>query len=264
MLIDFHTHAFPDKIAGAAVEKLANVAGGLQHHTDGTLDSLKKQMDRCGVDLSVVLNIATNAHQMHSVNDFAAQIGRDSRIIAFGSVYPHGEDAFEELDRIKAMGLKGVKLHPDYQHFFVDDEKWKPLYRRISQLGLIVLFHAGMDYGYPPPYGATPERLARALNWLETPVIAAHWGGLQCCEGVLENLCGRDVYFDTAFGYGTMPKYFAQTIIEKHGTDRILFGTDAPWHTADMELRLLDSLGLSEGDRAKITHRNACKLLNIQ
>lgn len=263
MFIDFHTHAFPDKIGPKAVQKLSKVAGGLHYYTDGTLAGLKQVMAETGVELSVVMSIATNAHQQKSVNDFAAAINEDPRIMAFGSVYPRAEDCLEELERIKALGLKGVKLHPDYQHFFVDDEKMKPIYRKISELGLVVLFHAGMDYGYPPPYGATPERMARALSWLDTPVVAAHWGGLQCCEEVLEHLCGRDIYFDTAFGYGTMPLYYAQQILQKHGPDRILFGTDAPWHRADMELRLLDSLELSEGDRAKILGANAKKLLGI-
>jgi len=263
VLIDFHTHAFPDSIAQNAIPKLSQIAGGLQPHTDGTVSDLKRSMDEGGVDISVVLNIATNAHQQKSVNDFAAAINADPRIVAFGSVYPHADDAMDELDRIRELGLIGVKLHPDYQHFSVDDEKMKPLYRKISELGLLVLFHAGLDYGYPPPYGATPEKLARALNWLDTPVIAAHWGGLQCCEGVIQHLCGRDIYFDTAFSYGTMPKYFAQTILEKHGADRILFGTDTPWHTPNMEMKLLNSLRLTDSELSMITHENAEKLLKL-
>lgn len=263
MIIDFHTHVFPDRIAAKAVEKLSHSAGGLQYHTDGTVMGLKNSMQRDTVSVSVVLNIATNAHQQKSVNDFAAFIDQDPQIVAFGSVYPHSADALEELERIKDLGLKGVKLHPDYQQFSVDDPKMKPLYRKISQLGLICLFHAGMDYGYPPPYGATPEKLARALNWLDTAVVAAHWGGLQCCEEVLQHLCGRDIYFDTAYSYGTMPKYFAQRIMEQHGADRILFGTDSPWHTPEMELRLLQSMALSPDEMEKITCGNARKLLHI-
>ena len=103
----------------------------------------------------------------------------------------------EELERIKALGLKGVKLHPDYQRFNVDDEQMIPIYKKISALGLITVFHAGFDYGFPPPYGATPEKMERALKWFEAPVVAAHWGGLDCGEGVLKHLCGKDIYFDT-------------------------------------------------------------------
>ena len=263
MLIDFHTHCFPDKIAPRAVEKLADASGGLVPGTDGTVEGLRQSMARGGVDASVVLNIATNAHQQKSVNDFAAAIHTGTDIFSFGSVFPDSPDALEELERIHALGLKGVKLHPDYQGFFVDDPKWKPLYRKISQLGLITVFHAGKDYGFAPPYGAMPQRMATALSWFDSPVIAAHWGGVGCGEEVLEYLCGREIYFDTSFGYGTMPKNFSEKILEKHGADRFLFGTDTPWHTPEMELRLLDSLHLSEADREKIFSGNAKRLLGI-
>lgn len=263
MVIDFHTHAFPDKIAERAMEKLSFVSGGLKPYTKGTASSLKESMERETVDISVVLSIATNAHQQQSVNDFAARLNKEKNIIAFGSVFPGAEDALYELERIKALGLKGVKLHPDYQGFMVDDEKMKPIYKKISQLGLITVFHAGFDYGFPPPYGATPKRLSKALDWFDSPVVAAHYGGISCGEDVLSLLCGRDVYFDTAFGYGTMPKYYAEKIIEKHGSEKILFGTDSPWSTAKREMRLLNSLELSDAQMAGITHKNAIKLLGI-
>ena len=263
MLIDFHTHCFPEKIAERAIEKLSLASGGLKPHTNGTLEGLKRSMQKGGVDISVILNIATNAKQQQSVNDFAAMCNKEKGIVAFGSVFPYSEDVFCELERIKDLGLKGVKLHPDYQGFSVDDIRMKPIYKKIGELGLITIFHAGVDYGFPPPYGATPEKLARALSWFSSPVVAAHWGGAGCGEGVITHLCGKDIYFDTSFGYGQMPKYYAEQILEKHGTDKMLFGTDTPWHTAEMEMRLLATLNLSENEMAKITHQNAQRLLNL-
>ena len=264
MLIDFHTHCFPDKIADHAIEKLAFVSGGLQPYTDGTVNGLKESMKKGSVDVSVVLSIATNAHQQKNVNDFAASINNKKDIFAFGSVFPFSDDALSELERIKEMGLLGVKLHPDYQGFNVDDERLKPLYKKISELGLITIFHAGFDYGFAPPYGATPEKMARALKWFDgTHVIAAHWGGINCNEDVIKHLCGKDIYFDVSFGYSMMPKYYAQKIMELHTPDKMLFGTDTPWHTPDMEKRLLDSLNLSDEDMNKITHKNAQKLLGL-
>lgn len=264
MVIDFHTHCFPDKIAEKAIQKLAYASGGLEPHTDGTVDGLRRSMKAGGVDLSVVLSIATNAHQQQSVNDFAAAIQNGQDIVAFGSVYPHSEDALDELERIKALGLKGVKLHPDYQGFSVDDMKMKPLYRKISDLGLITVFHAGFDYGFAPPYGGMPDKMQTALGWFDSPVVAAHWGGVNCGEEVVRHLCGIEhLYLDTSFGYSMMPRYYAERILEKHGTDRILFGTDTPWHTAAMEWRLLDALGLSDHEREAIACGNAKKLLGI-
>lgn len=263
MLIDFHTHAFPEKIAEKAIEKLAFVSGGLTPYTDGTVSGLKESMKNSGVNASVVLNIATNAHQQKSVNDFAISINNNKDIFAFGSVFPFSDDALCELERIKEMGLKGVKLHPDYQGFNVDDIRLKPLYKKISELGLITVFHTGLDYGFAPPYGATPEKMATALEWFSTPVIAAHWGGINCGDEVIKHLCGKNIYFDTSMGYGMMPKYYAQKIMELHTPDRMLFGTDTPWHTPDMEKRLLNTLNLSNDDMDKITHKNAMKLLGI-
>ena len=143
MLIDFHTHAFPDKLAPRAIASLAHASGGLSPQTDGTVSALKAKMARDGVDISVVQSIATNPRQMTKVNDFAIEINVDPAIVAFGSVHPDAPDALEELERLKAAGLKGVKFHPEYQHFYANDEKMKPIYRKISELGLIALFHAG-------------------------------------------------------------------------------------------------------------------------
>ncbi len=264
MLIDFHTHCFPEKIAPKAIEKLSFSSGGLTPYTDSTLNGLKESMKNSGINASVVLSIATNAHQQKSVNDFAASINDNKTIFSFGSVFPFSDDAFFELERIKELGLRGVKLHPDYQGFNVDDIRLKPLYRKISELRLITVFHAGLDYGFAPPYGATPEKMARAIEWFDTPVVAAHWGGINMGEDVIKHLCGKNVYFDVSFGYSMMPKYYAEKIIELHTPDKMLFGTDTPWHTPDMEKRLLDVLGLSGDDMDKITHKNAQKLLEVK
>lgn len=263
MLIDFHTHAFPEAIAARAMEKLSYTSGGLCPQTDGTLSSLKEQMALDGVDISVVHAIATNPRQQHNVNSFAIECSHQEGIVAFGSVHPDAPDALEELERLKDAGLKGIKLHPEYQGFYADDSKMKPIYRKISQLGLILLFHAGQDYGFPPPYHCMPQNLLGALKWLDTPVIAAHWGGAGCGAEVLETLCGRDLWFDLSFGYGTMPKSIAQKILDKHTPDRLLFASDMPWHRPAWELRLINSLDIDQTDREKILFRNAQTLLNL-
>lgn len=261
MTIDFHTHCFPEKIAQKAVERLSYTSGGMEYYTDATVDGLKKIMKKENTTASVVLNIATNEHQMQSVNNFAAQINNEEDIFAFGSVYPTSKQALDELERIKALGLKGVKFHPEYQGFYVDDEMMKPIYKKISQLGLITVFHAGEDYGYPSPYHCMPQNMKNALKWFDSPVVAAHWGGLGCADEVIDELCGLDLYFDTAFGCGQIARSAAQKIVEKHGADKILFATDSPWHTVAMEKRLLNTLELSDEEMNLICYENAKKLL---
>lgn len=262
MLIDFHTHAFPERIASRAVAGLSHGSGGMTPQTDGSLASLKAGMDRDGVDLAVVLSIATNPRQQHNVNDFAMEINADSRIIAFGSVHPDAPDALSELERIAAGGLKGVKFHPEYQCFYADEERMKPIYRKISELGLITIFHSGHDIGFGPPYHCMPEHLLGAMKWLDTPVVAAHWGGYGAGLEVLEKLCGENLWFDISMGYGCIPKPVAQRILDKHGPEKLLFGSDMPWHRPEWELRLIDSLDISETDREKILWGNAQALLD--
>lgn len=262
MITDFHTHCFPDKIAQRAVGALEMSSGGLTPHTDGTVGGLRTAMRRHGISKSVVLSIATNTKQQTNVNNFAAEINGDD-IIAFGSVHPDADDVSDELERIKELGICGVKFHPEFQGFFVDDEKMTPIYKKISSLGLITVFHAGADLGYKAPIRCTPQRMAKALTHFESPVVAAHWGGIYCYEDTLKYLCGTDIYFDTSFGYRVIPKPYALQIIEKHSTDKILFGTDTPWSTPENETKLLNTLGLSENEKEKIYFKNAEKLLGV-
>jgi predicted TIM-barrel fold metal-dependent hydrolase len=263
MIIDFHTHAFPDPIAPRAMQALSFAAGGLKPQTEGTVSSLKEQLKADDVHLGVVLSIATNPAQQKKVNDFAIAVNQDPMLFAFGSVHPDAEDALEELERLHSAGIQGVKFHPEYQGFYADDEKMKPIYQKISQLGLITVFHAGQDIGFLPPYHAMPDQLLGALKWLQGPVVAAHWGGMGCAGEVIEKLCGENLYFDLSFGYGLIPKKQAQLILEKHTPDRLLFGSDLPWHRPSWEMRLLDTLEISESDKDKICCQNARNLLGI-
>lgn len=262
MIIDFHTHCFPDKIAGKAIDSLSKAAA-LIPQADGTANGLLNSMKENKVDVSVVLSIATTPHQMESVNNFAAELNKTPRLVGFGSVHPEAENVLDELERIAGLGLKGVKFHPEYQNFNVDDLKMRPIYKKISQLGLITVFHAGVDYGFAAPYKCMPDAMARALKWFDSPVIAAHWGGIMCHEEVIKHLCGLPIYFDVSFGYGTVALPMIKKIVEKHGTDKLLFGSDSPWHRPTDDMRVLDALELSKNEINKICCLNAAKLLSI-
>lgn len=263
MLIDFHTHAFADSLAPRAIASLSAASGGLAPSTDGTVSGLLLRMEADGVSHSVMLNIATKPKQQTRINDWAQEISSD-RITAFGSVHPDAPNVFDELERIKSLGLKGVKFHPEYQNFEADEPRMFPIYKKIASLGLITVFHAGQDIGFMPPAKAAPDRLLRALPAFDgAPVAAAHFGSYIMWDEVLEKLCGLPLYFDTSFCFGRIQHPLAQAIVEKHTPDRILFGTDLPWSDAQTEKRLIDSLDLSDADKEKIFFRNAASLLQM-
>ena len=264
MIIDFHVHAFPDALAAKALPLLSKCSGGVKPNYDATISGLESYLAKNNVDYAVVLNIATNPHQEKKVNDFAISLLEKKNIIPFGSVHPDSPNALSELERLAKAGIRGIKLHPDYQHFFVDDEKMFPIYKKIAELGFITVFHAGVDIGYPKPVHCTPERLLRVLDLFDdAPVVAAHFGGWLLWDSVLEDLCGTKVYLDTAFSSGKMPPDYAKELIKAHGADKVLLGSDMPWSDTLDEVRFVQSLDLSAEDEEKILTNNAKRLLNI-
>lgn len=264
MIIDFHVHAFPDALAAKALPLLSKCSGGVKPNYDATISGLESYLAKNNVNYAVVLNIATNPHQEKKVNDFAISLLEKKNIIPFGSVHPDSPNALSELERLAKAGIRGIKLHPDYQHFFVDDEKMFPIYKKIAELGFITVFHAGVDIGYPKPVHCTPERLLRVLDLFDdAPVVAAHFGGWLLWDSVLEDLCGTKVYLDTAFSSGKMPPDYAKELIKAHGADKVLLGSDMPWSDTLDEVRFVQSLDLSAEDEEKILSNNAKRLLNI-
>ena len=202
-IVDFHVHLFPDALAGRTLPKLSHTAadahGDAPYFTDGTLSGTLASLQRWGVTAAVTQHIATSVHSMHKVNDFAASV-RGPQLYAFGSVHPDAPDALEELERIKSLGLDGVKLHPDYQCFFVDEPRMAPLYEKMAQLQLPVLFHSGWDPLSPDLVHAEPERLQAVVEgYPGLTVIAAHLGGMQRYDQVERYLLGhQNLYIDTA------------------------------------------------------------------
>lgn len=261
MLIDFHTHMFPAKLAQKALESLSKTCKS-PYYTDGTVTGTTRCLNEWGVTAAVVMNIATKPSQQTTVNNWAASI-QNKNIYCFGSVHPDAPDAVQEVARLKVLGLYGVKFHPDYQSFFVDEERMYPIYDAISSLGLPVLFHAGADPLSPNLVHAEPKALAKIAELFpKMKIIAAHMGGMGRCDEVEEYLIGRNMFIDTAMAsYFCPPEQFAR-IIRKHGTDKIVFGSDCPWSRANEGLRYLEKAKLNGSDMDKIMYQNALRILN--
>lgn len=264
MVIDFHTHCFPAKIAARALQNVAHNAGDIPALHAGSTDDLRREIHRQGADMAVVLHIATNPQQQTNVNDFALETDRYADLVAFGSVHPGSEQALYELDRLHAAGIKGIKLHPDYQGFAVDDPLVQPIYRRIAHHGMITVFHAGCDIGLPEPVHCTPQQLKAILPLFEgAPVVAAHMGGYLLWRDALKHLSGQDIYMDTSYSHTHMPPLWAQELIDRHGADRFLFGSDMPWGATHGNMAFIRSLGLPEDACTAILGKNAMRLLGL-
>ena len=202
-VIDVHTHVFPDHVAARAIPSLAEGAG-VEPTYDGTLSGLLSEMDRAGIEASVIQPVATKPEQVAGVNDWAASIAGD-RIVAFGAMHPGVEDAAAEVGRMAGLGIRGFKMHPEYQEFAPDEPRMDALYEATEAHGLVVLFHAGVDIALPSLRG-TPASFAR-INEAHPGLkaILAHMGGYDLWPDVMEHLAGRDVFFDTSYTLGHLP-----------------------------------------------------------
>lgn len=263
MLIDFHTHAWTDKLAAGAVRSLAEKAH-IPAFTDGTLAGTRALMHAQGVDVFVLQNIAVSPRTERHVNDYAISLVHEADVIPFGSVHPDSENALAELARLKAAGIRGVKFHNEYQNFFADDERAFPVYEKCAELGLIMLFHGGSDLGFGPPVKAAPARLRRvAERFRGAKIVAAHLGGQRMEEEAIEQLAPTQVYIDTSYAARCAAPELGEKVIRAFGADRVLFGTDCPWDTPQNMLAWLERIPLSPEEREKIYGGNAINLLEL-
>ena len=265
MIIDFHTHIFPDKIAAKTIAALADAAG-VKAATDGTLSGLLDSMNKNGVDVSVIQPVVTKPDQFESINTFAQYVNTkyEGRLISFGGIHPDCEDYKAKLDRIKALGIKGIKIHPDYQRVMIDDVRYMNIIEYADELGLIILTHAGVDIGLPDPVHCPPEKARYVLDKLKPrKFVLAHYGAWKQWDEVYEYLAGADVYLDTAFTFDYIRQEQFMRILKRHGSDKILFATDSPWSGQGESVEALRSMPITKDKLDDIQGGNAGKLLGL-
>jgi len=279
MVIDFHTHVFPDRLAASTIQKLSEM-GHVLPRADGTAEGLLASMKKAGVDYSVILPVATNPRQVEKVNDSAAILNTTfgaRGLISFGCIHPDHEAPERELKRIMEMGLKGVKIHPVYQGVDVDDPRYLRILECSGRLGLIVVTHGGIDVGYPERQHASPDKILRAVQQVgPVKLIAAHMGGWKQWDEAESLLAETLVYLDTSFCTGciTSLEEHAATeelslmrevqfvrMVRAFGSHRILFGTDSPWRDQRESIREVHRMPLMPEEKAAILGGNAERLL---
>ncbi len=263
-VIDFHTHIFPDNMALKVLPDLSRKAG-IKYYNNGTLDNLLESMSLSGIDTSVVSRITTKPEQVESINDWLISISRNN-IVPMAAWHPALAADHNAVERLFDKGFKCIKLHPDYQGFFVDEERMFPLYDAAQSTGMPILFHAGPDRGLPPPFRALPDRiLSIHKKFPDLKIIAAHMGGENNYEDTEELLLGSSIYIDTSFVLRKMPVDTLERMLKGHPVDRILFGSDTPWNDQKADIEFLFSLPfLNDGEKLRIAGINAAELLGLE
>ena len=262
-IIDFHVHAFPDELAGAAMKKLLDEAPGVEAYLDGTLSQLLASMDECGIEKCVLCCIATRPKQFEPIFEWCRSI-RCDRVIPFPSVHPDDERAVERIEKIKDAGFKGIKFHPYYQDFSLDDERMDAIYDKAQQLDLIVVLHTGYDVAFEFDRRADCAQILKVVEkYPDLKFVATHLGGWKMWEEMREGFVGKNIYTEISFGLDELSREDAREMLMRHPADFILFGTDSPWTRQWQTLELLCELELPSERMDKILHGNAERLLGL-
>jgi Predicted metal-dependent hydrolase of the TIM-barrel fold len=260
-IIDFHTHIFPDTLAQRAIDALKQHSPESMAFTDGTLAGLKKSMQQSGVTRSVLLPIATKPAQVRTINETCKALMSED-CVPFGTLHPESKDFEDEIALLLSFHVKGIKFHPEYQDFYIDNPRLFPIYDALQASNMIVVFHAGKDPGpFTCDHALPPAIAAVHRNFPRLTMVAAHMGGWKVWDDVEKHILASSIYFDTAAVREFMaPEEFIR-LARKHGLHRVLFGTDSPWFDQAEDIRWIDSLKLTQEEKDRILFKNAEMLL---
>lgn len=260
-ICDAHAHIFPCKIALKATENIGKFYELPMNGISGSADELLKSGSKIGVKKYLVCSTATIPEQVQSINDFILKkCNLHKDFFGFGTLHPNMEDIESEIKRIISMGLHGIKLHPDFQKFNIDDPKAYKIYE-ILEGNLPLLLHSGDNrYDF-----SRPTRIARvARDFPKLQIIAAHLGGYQSWGEASQCLCGfSNIKVDCSSSISFIPKEYSRRLIREYGAENCFFGCDFPMWQHAPELERFFELGLTDEENRMILSENFCKFFNI-
>lgn len=265
MIIDTHTHIFPDAHAERILQFTARQFK-VKVYGRGTASDLLSQMDEGGVAHAVVHLVATTAQSVKDFNTWLIHL-KEPRLVKFGTVLPMQQDCREEIRRLRDNGIGGIKLQPDVQGFTVDDAAVTyPLYEELVACGMAVMFHVGGNPAVTAQARSTPRMILRiAQDFPELSIIGAHLGGLNMWDETVRTLVGREnIYLETSMTYGRISPAVAETIIRRHNLNRIFFGSDYPF--APIKQSVQSALGtpfVNEDEKKALMGLNAKAFFRI-
>ena len=258
-IIDIHTHVYPDAIAAKAARNIRDYYH-LGDNMDGTVSTLLERGCAAGVSEYLILPVAVKPEHVHSINQFTLrQIRQHSCFHGFGAIHPAMEDLMETVEQIPEMGLKGIKIHPDCQHFNIDDPRMFPVYEA-AQGHLPMMIHLGDErYDY-----SHPARLRRVLDLFpDLQVCAAHFGGHTMYETAKEYLSDTNCILDISSTLMFLDQKTAEGYIRHYGAERLAFGTDYPVWDPKQEVERFLTLNISDGEKEQIAWKTASRFLNL-
>ncbi len=200
---------------------------------------------------------------MASINRFIAESVQQhpDRFLGLGAVHPDSSTPAEDLVQIQKLGLKGIKIHPDFQQTSVTDPRFLRIFELCEEKGLPVLCHCGDDrYAY-----SNPVQIKEVLTrFPDLVLIGAHFGGWTVWKGAVAELFDQEkLFIDCSSSLYALGRAEATAFIRFYGAERVLFGVDYPMWSPSEEVARFNSLFLTEEERERILWKNAASLFGI-
>lgn len=261
MIIDFHTHVFPEKIAPTAISFLSEKSGTTAF-SDGTVNGLLRSMEKAEISISVNMPVATSPSQVLQINKWCKSI-QNEKIISFASYHPALND-LNLICEIRKNSFPGIKLHPEFQNFSPDDKTLDDLWKACIDNQLFVFFHSGADFAFSPPFKSDPAKFAKLHErHPDLKIILAHFGSWKMWDELENTIIKSDIYLETSFTNGFIEEDFFLELICKHGYKKIIFGSDNPWRDQKFEAQRFLSLPLKKHESEAILYKNASQILSL-
>lgn len=259
-IIDIHTHIYPDDIAQKATDSVRNFYNIGTDGMDGTERVLVQRGKAAGVSKYVILPVAIRPDRVQGINDFIVQrAAQNDAFIGFGTVHAAMDGLEAEVERIQALGLKGIKMHPDSQRFAIDDIRLFPMYE-MARGKLPVMLHMG-DHRYDYSH---PIKLRRILDLFPgLQVIAAHFGGYSMYETAYDLLKDTPCVMDISSSMMFMPAGEPERYINAYGAERMAFGSDYPMWDPVTEVNRFLQLNLTDEQKEQMAWKTASRVLKL-
>ena len=279
MIIDFHTHLFPESICSGrnACCDSEPAFEWLYRSPKSRLVSapeLLAAMDENGVDKSVVFGFPWQSSELFKRhNDFIMEMVQrhPDRLIGFGCFDPGNVEATQEAERCLDGGLAGIGELAFYRSGIETEsiEQLAPVMDLCRDRGRPVLIHTNEPVGHDYP-GKTPNTLAQIYRMVArfpaNTIVLAHWGGGLFLFNLLKKDAKdrlKNVYFDTAASPYLYDPGIYSVAVQTIGVEKVLFGSDYPLLPPQRYFKEMETAGLSPHDRNMICGLNAAGLLRI-
>ena len=262
-IINAHCHIYPEKIAERAVMGIRDFYD-LDMSLNGKVSNLIEDGSKVGVTHYLIHSVATTPKQVRSINEFISDVvnSNPDLFTGFGTLHPDSDDIEGDFNHLISLGLKGVKLHPDFQQFALDEKRAFKLAEVIDKGNVPVLIHCGdFRYNY-----SNPEQLKPLLDkFPDLTVIGAHFAGWSIWKEATEKLAGTpNLYVDVSSSLYALSPDEAKEYIHAYGVEKVLWGTDYPMWEAESEMELFHKIGLTMDEENMILYENAAKLLGLE